>query len=74
MSRAIRLTSLLVGILFSCGVLAAQEGHPRLFLRAGEEKALMANIAKDDIWSRMHKAIVEECAVIDTLPPSERII
>ena len=74
MTRAGRILFFLVGILFSAGVSAAAQEHPRLFLRAGDEKALKANIAKDDIWSRMHAAIIEECAVIDTLPLCERVI
>ena len=69
-----RYAFLSAGILFFCGVIAAQNGHPRLFLREGEEKALMANIRQDDTWSRMHDAIVAECAVIDTLPLCERVI
>ena len=75
-----RLVFVLTGIFFSCLAVFAQQDHPRpgrvprLYLRAGDEKALMANIAKDDIWSRMHAAIIEECAVIDTLPLCERVI
>lgn len=74
MIKALRYAFLSAGILFFCGVIAAQDGHPRLFLREGEEKALMANIRQDDTWSRMHDAIVAECAVIDTLPLCERVI
>lgn len=50
------------------------ESHPRLFLRAGEEKALLRNIQMDDVWSRMHAAILEECDLICTLPCQERKI
>lgn len=76
MSRVRIILVLLAGILLPGRMFAAGESqdHPRLFLRAGEEKALMANVAKDDIWSRMHSAIIEECSVIDTLPLCERII
>lgn len=69
-----RLVFVLAGMLFSCLAVFAQQDHPRLYLRAGEEKALMRNIAKDDIWSRMHAAIIDECAVIDTLPLCKRVI
>ena len=67
---------LTVCLLLAGGLLRAQENsaHPRLYLRAGEEKALLANIKTDDIWTRMHEAIVAECSVIDTLPLCERKI
>lgn len=65
----------LAGLFLPCVLHAASgEEHPRLFLRAGEERALKANIARDEVWSRMHEAILGECAVIDTLPPCERVI
>lgn len=51
-----------------------ESDHPRLFLRAGQEKALKKNIRRDRVWSMMHEAIVEECNVIDTLPTMERIL
>ena len=75
MLKAVKYLILWAGILVPCLASAAGAGdRPRLFLRAGEEKAMMANIAKDDIWSRMHAAIVAECAVIDTLPLCKRVI
>lgn len=46
--------------------------HPRLFLRAGEEKALLRNISSDEIWTRIHNAIVAECDTICGLMPTER--
>ena len=64
----------LTGLFIPVLLLARQQDHPRLFLRGGEEKALMANIARDEVWTRMHRAIIDECAVIDTLPLCERII
>ena len=48
--------------------------HPRLFLRAGEEKALLANIQKDSIWSEMHRAIIAEAEEMCGLPLLERKI
>ena len=74
MSGYRRLVFFLAGMLLSCLSVFAQQDHPRLYLRAGEEKALMRNIAQDDIWSRMHAAIIDECAVIDTLPYCKRVI
>ena len=48
--------------------------HPRLFLREGEEKALMSNISADKVWSAMHEAILAECDTICDLPCCERVI
>jgi len=50
------------------------ESHPRLFLRQGEEKALLRNIKTDKIWSAMYDAILEECDTICGLPPQERVM
>jgi len=55
-------------------VVAIDNSHPRLFLRAGEEKALLRNIKSDEVWTRMHTAILEECDSICTLPCEERKI
>lgn len=44
------------------------ESHPRLFLRAGEEKALLKNIEADSVWTKMHQAVLQECEVICNLP------
>ena len=48
--------------------------HPRLFLRAGEEKALLNNINSDPLWLKMHSRILDECEVICGLEPEERVI
>lgn len=52
----------------------ADTSHPRLFLRAGEEKALLANISCDSVWTRMHRAVVAECDTLCGEAPMERII
>ena len=46
--------------------------HPRLFLRAGQEKALLANIRKDSIWNEMHNEIIKEAEVICGLDMLQR--
>ena len=48
--------------------------HPRLFLRSGEEKALLANIRKDTIWHEMHNEIIKEAEVICGLDMLKRKI
>ena len=52
----------------------ADESHPRLFLRQGEEKALVRNISQDRLWQTMHEAILAECDTICDLPLCERKI
>ena len=47
--------------------------HPRILLMKGEEKALKKNIAKDETWTEIHKAIIEEADKMLTLEPLERI-
>ena len=46
--------------------------HPRLFLRAGQEKALLSNIQKDSIWNEMHNEIIKEAEVICGLDMLQR--
>lgn len=67
----------IISLMIACSIhMYAQSdlSHPRLFLRAGEEKALVANIAKDSLWTEMHRAIIAECDTIYPLAPMERVI
>lgn len=54
----------------------AQEdtSHPRLFLRSGEEKALLENIGRDSVWTRMHRAVLAECDTMCDIAPMERTL
>ena len=63
-------------VLAICISLRAQTdlSHPRLFLRAGEERVLLANIKKDSVWLQMHRAIISEAEVICGLDLLEREI
>ena len=64
-------------LLLACRVLAqpvADGSHPRLFMRGGQQEALVENIAKDEAWSQMHEAFVAECDFICTLAPMERVL
>ena len=71
-----RLAIIILALMSCCPLTWAQAdlSHPRLFLRAGEEKALLANIQKDSIWSEMHRAIIAEAEVICGLKLLERKI
>lgn len=69
---ALIIVSLVVGGLQICA--QPDLSHPRLFLRAGEEQALLANIQKDSIWSQMHRAIIAEAEEMCGLPLLERKI
>ncbi|PSL33744.1 heparinase II/III domain-containing protein [Dyadobacter jiangsuensis] len=84
MKRA--LTILIILPLFTLTRIAAQpaadssrilqtlrQGHPRLLLLKGEEKALVTQIRKYPQWQTVHKAILEECDRMLDLPPVERI-
>ena len=39
----------------------ADSTHPRIFMRKGEQKALVDNIVADAAWMQMHEAFIEEC-------------
>lgn len=63
--------------LIGAGFISAAQSdlsHPRLFLRSGEEKALLANIRKDTIWHEMHNEIIKEAEVICGLDMLKRKI
>ena len=47
--------------------------HPRILLKAGQEKALMASIQGDKTWSALHAAILKESDRIIELPVLQRI-
>lgn len=69
--------AILMSVLLLCGIVSRAQSdlsHPRLFLRAGEEKALLANIQKDRIWHEMHDEIINEAGVICGLDMLERKI
>jgi len=47
--------------------------HPRILLKAGQEKALKASIQGDKTWSALHDAILKESDRIIDLPVLQRI-
>jgi hypothetical protein len=47
--------------------------HPRILLLEGEEQQIKDLIKADEIWQKMHSAILQECEKIIGLPPVERI-
>lgn len=47
--------------------------HPRILLLAGEEQAIKKAIAQQDVWQKVHNAILQECEAIISLPRIERI-
>lgn len=47
--------------------------HPRLLLFKGEENGIKKTIANDELWRKMHQAIITESDNIIALPPIERI-
>lgn len=51
---------------------ATISSHPRLLLRAGEEKLIHANIQRDAVWQKVHNSIIAECDSMLLLPPVER--
>ena len=48
-------------------------GHPRILLFKGEEGSIKKTISTDEIWSKMHEAILAESDKILSLAPIERI-
>lgn len=60
-------------------VLHAQEefviaDHPRLLLKAGEEKLIAGMIAQDPVMNKIHTAILSECDKMIDLPVLERVM
>lgn len=47
--------------------------HPRLLMRAGEEKNVWKNINADPDWKELHQAIMQECDHLLQVAPVERI-
>ena len=52
----------------------ADSTHPRIFMRKGEQKALVDNIAADAAWTQMHEAFIEECDFLCNVAPMERVL
>lgn len=48
--------------------------HPRILMFAGEEKQIMANMAAEPAWAKIHQAIIEDCDNMMALPLCERIV
>ncbi len=71
--RIYKAAAVALTLLFTVDLCGAPN-HPRLFLKGGEERALVRNIAADEGWSRMHADIVAECDTICELAPMERIL
>src|SRR5688572_13347887 len=47
--------------------------HPRILLLKDEEKLIHASISGNEVWKKMHDAILKESDAIIALPPVERI-
>jgi len=72
-----RCVAVIIALLFAGGALLSAQpdlSHPRLFLRSGQERALLANIQKDSIWIEMHRAIIDEAEEMCGLDLLERKI
>ena len=55
------------------GVNANMQNHPRILLFKGDESTIKKTISNDEIWLKMHNAILAESDKMITLPPIERI-
>ncbi|MCX6237392.1 MAG: heparinase II/III family protein [Bacteroidia bacterium] len=76
---------MLVFLLLTCisGISFAQQSisvqtiidkqHPRILMLKGEEGLITQTITGHPVWKKMHEAILNECDIIITLPPIERI-
>lgn len=53
--------------------LSALPSHPRILLLKDEEKVIRAAISRDEIWKKMHMAIIDESERMIALPLLERI-
>lgn len=70
---------ILCGLIFSCNQEDApthihpipEIDHPRILLLEGEEKQIQELIDSDEIWKKMHLAILEESENILTMPELE---
>ena len=52
---------------------ASMPPHPRILLRAGEERGILRDIATDSVRRRIHQAILSGADELSLLPPIERI-
>lgn len=70
--KTIQLTILLIllATLFSC---QPKPDHPRILLLEGEEQLIKEQIANNEVWAKMHQAILDESENILQLKPQERI-
>ena len=50
---------------------AGEQAHPRLVLRAGQEKELLKKIKKDPLWNKVHRRLLDECDRMDTMQVTE---
>jgi hypothetical protein len=48
--------------------------HPRLLLLKGEERKIKDHIASDPVRAKLHRAIIDECDKIVTLPEPKRVM
>ncbi len=72
-----RLTKLLIGMVILMLSNSCQEsdyqGHPRILLFEGEEKAILEQVETSETWGKMHQAILDESENILQQEPLDRI-
>ena len=71
-----KLLQLIIGIFILSATASCQisdnDGHPRILLLEGEEKAIQAQVESSETWRKMHEAILQESENILNLEPLER--
>ncbi len=50
------------------------KGHPRLLLLKGQEEVIKNNIKANPLWAKVHEDLLNECEVILSQPPLERVL
>ena len=70
--KSIQLTIILavVALIFSC---QGRSDHPRILLPEGQEELIIKQIETNEIWAKIHKAIIAKSENILELEPRERI-
>lgn len=74
MKRLFLISALMIWVWSGMAQEPADSTHPRIFMRKGEQKALVDNIAADAAWTQMHEAFIEECDFLCNVAPMERIL
>lgn len=50
------------------------KGHPRLLLLKGQEETIQRNIKANPLWAKVHADLLNECELILSQPPLERVL